>query len=349
MVNAKLTYFNIKTRVMLLVFGMLSLATTKAQNVSVSAEMDSTMIFIGGQIDLRLQMSQPADMQLDFPLMTDTITANVEIVKAGNIDTLNTENQRLLLQQTYTITSFDSGLHYIPPIVFEEAAKKLGHTLQTNNMSLMVVNPFSEVDPQKGITDIKMPRETPFLFAELVKYWPWLLGLILFSGIVTLVAMKYFGRKIPIKIFNKEVPKLPPHETALKELDKLKEEKLWQRDMVKTYYSRLTDTLRRYIEERFEINAMEQTTDETTLALKNIDDVDKKSLNNLNDILSTADLVKFAKHEPLPDENDLSMINAYFFINQTKVDEVKSLEEEKEAMLKKIEEEAENTKSTTVS
>ncbi len=337
MTKTKLTYFNFKYLALLFAVFLLSVGTSTAQNVTVSAQMDSTMIFIGGQIDLKIQMSQPQDVQLNFPLLTDTITKNIEIVRASQIDTLSSDNQRLLLEQTYRITSFDSGLHYVPPIVFEQASEQLGKIVQTNHMSLMVVNPFDEVDPQKGITDIKTPMQTPFHLSELYKYLPWVLGIILFSGIMTLIAMKYFGRNIPVKIFKKEKPKIPPHVTAIEELDKLKAEKLWQRDMVKEYYSKMTDTLRHYVEERFKIHAMEKTTDEIMDAFKTIEGADAKSLDNLNQILRTSDLVKFAKHEPFPDENDLSMINSYFFINQTKIEEIKTLEEEKEAMLKQDE------------
>ncbi len=342
MVNAKLTFFNMKYRLLLAIIGLTAfIQSNNAQNVTVSAEMDSTLIFIGGQIDLRLQMSQPADIQVDFPLLTDTIIKEIEIVKASRLDTLSRENQRLLIQQTYTITSFDSGLHYIPPIVFEEASKKLGQKIETNHLSLMVVNPFEEVDPQKGITDIKMPLNTPFHLSELLKYWPWLLGVIILAGIITLVVMKLTGKKVSANIFKKEEPQLPPHEIAIQELDKIKEEKLWQRHLEKAYYSRVTDTLRRYIEDRYEFSTMEQTSDEILESFKGIEDIDKKSLENLKTILTTADLVKFAKHEPLPDENDLNMINAYFFINQTKRVEIKSLEEEKEAMMQAEEEQNE--------
>ncbi|TRX70321.1 hypothetical protein [Carboxylicivirga sp. M1479] len=324
--------------VSLILFGFQS--NSVAQNVSVSATMDSTVIFIGGQIDLKLQLSQPDGLDLPFPLLTDTITKNIEIVRLSELDTLNRENGRLLIEQNLRITSFDSGLHYVPPIVFEQAGEKINQLVQTEAMALMVINPFEEVDPQKGIMDIKKPISTPFHLSELYKYLPWVLGIILLAGIVTFIILKYMGRDIPVKIFKKEVPVIPAHERALSELDKIKQEKLWQQNRIKEYYSSVTDTLRHYMEERFEIRAMEQTTDEIMDSLKEINFRDVKSSDNLKQILMTADLVKFAKHEPLPDEHDMSMINAYFFVNQTKIEEIKSLEEEKAAMLSKENEEA---------
>ncbi|MCU4176110.1 hypothetical protein [Carboxylicivirga sp. N1Y90] len=327
----------------LLSFGFLLLTLSMtAQNVSVSAKLDSTVTYIGGQMDLKIQMSQPNDIQLAFPTFKDTITKSVEIVRVNPIDTLSTENNRFLLEQRYRITSFDSGLHYIPPIVFEEAGKLLDKTLQTDHMSLMVVNPFEEVDPQKGITDIKQPIDTPFLLSEIQKYFPFVILFIFLVVGTTLAIMKYRGRDIPVNIFKKEEPKIPPHVIALNKLDEIKGEKLWQRSLTKQYYSKLTDALRHYIEERFEVSAMEQTSDEILASFKTIDFSDDKSFENLKQILRTADLVKFAKHEPFPDENDMSMINAYFFINQTKIEEIKSLEEEKQNMLDKEAESADN-------
>ncbi len=110
---------------------------------------------------------------------------------------------------------------------------------------------------------------------------------------------------------------MPAHVRAANELDKLKAEKIWQQGREKEFYSKLTDILRRYIYEREGINAMEMTSGEILNNIRQISDVDSV-YNNLKQILSTADLVKFAKYKPYPDENDLSMVNAYFFVNQTK-------------------------------
>ncbi len=107
-------------------------------------------------------------------------------------------------------------------------------------------------------------------------------------------------------------------------LDRIKEQKLWQHNQVKTYYSEISDTLRVYIEDRFGIQAMEFTTDEILSAFRYRKDlIPDKSFNNLKSILSLADLVKFAKYEPLADDHHLTLMNAYFFVNDTKQEEVK--------------------------
>lgn len=125
--------------------------------------------------------------------------------------------------------------------------------------------------------------------------------------------------------FKKEEPKLPPHEQAIKELDEIKQQKLWQQGRSKEYYTLITDTLRKYIEERFGINAMEMTSGEILELIRKNSEA-QSVYDNLRQILQLADFVKFAKMNPLPDENDLSMMNAYLFVNQTKVEEMQEPE-----------------------
>ena len=114
-------------------------------------------------------------------------------------------------------------------------------------------------------------------------------------------------------------------EQAIKELDEIKQQKLWQQGRSKEYYTLITDTLRKYIEERFGINAMEMTSGEILELIRKNSEA-QSVYDNLRQILQLADFVKFAKMNPLPDENDLSMMNAYLFVNQTKVEEMQEPE-----------------------
>ena len=86
----------------------------------------------------------------------------------------------------------------------------------------------------------------------------------------------------------------------------------------KAYYTELTDVLRTYMEERFGFNAMEMTSSEIIDKLQEIND--KESIKDLMYLFQTADLVKFAKHSPLMNENDMNLVNAVDFINHTKVE-----------------------------
>ena len=105
---------------------------------------------------------------------------------------------------------------------------------------------------------------------------------------------------------------------------------MWQRGLEKQFYTQLTDILREYIDKRFGIDAPEMTSDEIVTAIHRNTDV-TSTTDNLKQILTLADLVKFAKYTPPTEEVDLSLINAYLFVNQTKIEEVKPLLEGEEA------------------
>ena len=110
---------------------------------------------------------------------------------------------------------------------------------------------------------------------------------------------------------------IPPNVIALRALDALQEKHLWQNGKPKQFHTELTDILRNYIEGRFSVPAMEKTSDEILDELYELNESQHSSLNNLHQILSLADLVKFAKYEPLADENQLSFMNAKMFVTQT--------------------------------
>lgn len=173
----------------------------------------------------------------------------------------------------------------------------------------------------KGPIDIKTPYEAPVTFKEIA---PWIFGTILVAGLLFLIWYALRKRKDNQPFFAiPQKPKEPAHVIALRELDRIKEEKIWQQGKTKRYYSELTTVLRQYINDRFDIQAMEQTSEETIAAFKYRRSLmDEKSFENLQRILSNADLVKFAKYEPLPDENNMALVDSYFFVNQTKIVEM---------------------------
>ena len=252
--------------------------------------------------------------------------AGVELLNLSKADSTQIENNRLVIKQDLLITSFDSALYLLPPLKVIDGVD----TVYSNQVALKVSTlPVNAENPEEYF-DIKQVWKPPFVWAD---YLPILLGILL---ILLLAAAAWYGWKrwkeqkslIP---FKKEEPKLPPHEQAIKELDAIREQKLWQQGLSKAYYTQITETLRRYIDGRFGINAMEMTSGEILDLIRQNDEA-KPLYENLRQILSLADFVKFAKMNPLPDENDLSLANAYRFVEQTKPveEEAKPAEESTE-------------------
>lgn len=312
----------INTGVILLFITLFLFASSvNAQRIKATASLDSANILIGDQVKLFLEIDHPKDVNVQFPAVPDTINDLIEVISRSGVDTFELDDENLMKQiQAYTITSFDSGSYRIPPYWFKIDLNGTIDSIPSNGVTLNVYT--MQVDTTKGPTDIKMPYGAPLTLKEVT---PYILGAILIGAIVFFLLYSIKRKKNNKPIFARPAkPKEPAHIVALRELDRIKSEKVWQKGKTKQYYSELTDTLREYIEDRFGIRALEQTTDETIASFrvqKGL--INEKHFSNLTQLLQLADLVKFAKYQPLPDDDNLSLVNAYFFVNDTKKEEQK--------------------------
>jgi hypothetical protein len=300
-----------------------------AQRASAHATIQPTEILIGEHALIDLKVITPKDKVISFPVYENEIIPGIEVIAMLPPDTV-IENNVMTLNFKYVVTSFDSTLYHVPFIpVFDGT-----DTIFSNSFGLKVTSPelsdstLSYLDKiNRGETDsidfkelqineIKAIKKAPFVWTDFLWILWLILGVALLLALIGLIIYLIVNKKKKGYFFTPPVV-LPAHVRAANELDKLKAEKIWQQGREKEFYSKLTDILRRYIYEREGINAMEMTSGEILNNIRQISDVDSV-YNNLKQILSTADLVKFAKYKPYPDENDLSMVNAYFFVNQTK-------------------------------
>ena len=112
-------------------------------------------------------------------------------------------------------------------------------------------------------------------------------------------------------------PRELPHVRAIRELEGLNNKKLWQNDKHKLYYTHLTDIVRTYLEGRYGIGAMEMTSDEIMSAIKDTG-LNVKNIDDLGELLYSADLVKFAKHVPDAETNEKVWYDAFYFVEDTK-------------------------------
>jgi len=304
----------IKIVKLLIVFLCCSYLSTNAfaQGIEIKAAFDTTAILIGDQIHLNIFIDQPQDAKIIIPKLTDSLVSKVEILSSVKTDTNFVGNGRLKLLKRYLITSFDSGVYQVPPIKFAYQSGSVHDTITTIPL-VLVVNTIPIKDPKK-IFDIKKLIAVPYTFSEFLPYILIGLGIILISALIIYIILRLKQKK-PIFFFQKP-PELP-QVIAFRELEKLKNEKLWQQSLVKQYFTKLTDIIRTYIEGRFQVMAMESTTEEIINDLRGIEVITDETLTELKKMLITADLVKFAKGNPLPDENENSWKIAYDFVLKT--------------------------------
>ena len=274
------------------------------------AFVDTNQIRIGEQFHLELNAITYPNTEVLFPVLPDTFN-NFEIVNRSKIDTVPNSNP-LKLRQRFTVTSFDSGFFVMPPFPFlvRNIKNSVADTLSTE--ALLIGIKTISVDTTKEIKDIKPLMEVPYPWQEKL---PFLIGgLLLIVGLIYL-AYKYSKRK-KVVVTVPPKPKIPAHTRALQNLRIIEDQKLWQNGYVKKYHIEVSDTLRAYIEERFDIRALEQTSEET-LKLFRSHQIHETQKEKLKYILQLADMVKFAKVEPIALENQQSILYAYDFVNST--------------------------------
>jgi hypothetical protein len=302
----------------LILFAVLTSAVLKSQ-VEVHAVLDSNTIRIGAQTKLDIYLNYDASIQKNlevvWPEITDTLKKGIEIVNITKIDTtIPNKNKPNFIQQhiQLTVTSFDTGAYYIAPFKFI-INKDTANPLLTGPLHLIVKTVATDTSLTK-IKDIKPPYDEPF-------NWKWYLpygyiGLaILVAIIILIIILKKIKKNKPEEIII-EKPKIPAHIAALETLEKIKQDAIWKDNKTKEYYSSIADTVRLYIEARFNINALELTSDEIIKVFKS-QVVDSESKSKLNQILTLSDFVKFAKQIPIEAEHTLTLNNAFDFVKGT--------------------------------
>lgn len=296
-----------------------------AQKTLIDVAIDSAAILIGEQTTLHLTVTSDNGRSVQIVIPNDTLMAGVEVLNLSKPDSTVIENNRLLIKQDILITSFDSSLYLLPPLKVIDGTD----TVYSNQVALKVTPIPVNADKPEEFNDIKEIWKPPFVLAD---YYPIIYGVLFALFLICVVGyiIQRIRSKKSLIPFKKEEPKLPPYEQAIKELDEIKQQKLWQQGRNKEYYTLITDTLRKYIVDRFGVNAMEMTSGEILDILKGEEGV-KTVYANLKQILQLSDYVKFAKMQPLPDENDQSMKYAYLFVDQTKRVEIPVSDETTEA------------------
>lgn len=277
----------------------------------VNARMDARQIVIGDQARLFLEATHnPAAGRLEWPAIPDTIN-QLEIVEKGKIDTVKnggtvTYRQRLL------VTGFDSGVFHIPPFQFAIIPGGGQPALLLSDSFDLLVQGIA-VDTTKAFKPIK---NIIYVKSTWLDYIWYIVGALLFIGLGIFVAAYFLKNKKNVVPAPRK-PAIPIQDQMLARLAELDARQLWQKNQVKEYYVELTDIVRGYIELRFSTPALELTTDELLYKAKMHRDL-QPYISLLTVILQTADLAKFAKWQPLPQEHFDAMENAKKFIDSSR-------------------------------
>jgi len=291
---------------------LMSISSLAQNDASVHAKIDATQITVGDQARLFIEATHNAKQgQFIWATLPDTFN-KLEIVEKGKIDTTR-QGDLVTYKQRLLITGFDSGTFTIPSFVFTTVSNGgSSTTLQTDSFALTVQTvAVDTTKPFKAIKGIVLVKST------WLDYLLYIIGAIIFI-VLLVVVIGYFmkNKRVPTPVVD-NTPKETLQEKTLRLLNELELQQLWQKGQVKEYYIQLSDILRNYIELRFRTPALELTTDEILETARRHKEM-LKHTELLGNILYTADLAKFAKAQPLPQEHIDTMEQAKQFVATTR-------------------------------
>ena len=283
-------------------------ALSAGEDITARASVSKSDVLVGDWINVRVDITHPRGTTSQM-VLGDTLGGYTVLDRSPL-----TQQADTITAAEVTVARYDSGTSTLPPLMF--LATVPGYTavrsVETNPVMLTVRT--LPVDTARGIKDIKPPLGMPYTLAEILVA----LGIVLLiAAVVVLVYRRWKRRAAAPAPAEVQAPSRPAHLLALEELAILKEKQLWQQGWLKEYYTELTEILRRYLERRYTIMALEETSQEILSAVQDLK-LPPRVVERLENILRRADLVKFAKHRPELDEHDETMVAAREFVDRTR-------------------------------
>ncbi len=303
--------FKINTITYLLILLFFNIYQSVFAKIEVKSSIMNPNITIGQQTVLSLSVE--GGKQIEFPTFDSLQIIDKGIEVLSFKDSLSASGSTSF--RNYIITSFDTTSNHIASLTI----KVDGQFYSTKEINFHVQSVEIDTTSTEAIYDLKEAMLPPFNIEE----WSPLIYIslfLMFTGLLMAYIIIRLKENKPIIRKFKFKPYSPPHKTALKEIISMRNNNLWQSDDVKNYYTRLTETLRKYIQGRYGFKALEMTSVEIIQELQNLND--KEMLNELELLFKTADLVKFAKAKPDIRENDINLSHAEYYIENTKKEEV---------------------------
>lgn len=313
----------------------MQVAVAQSEAPKVSSHISADTIRIGDRVVLTIDVEKDVMQHVEFPVFNfkqegsdEQVNESVEVVNDFAADTVSRDGRREHLRKRYELAIYDEGIYNMGRAQVLYIDKNIVDTIFAEREDRVVVESVKIDSTMTTVRDLKPLKRLKWHVAEHIGYIGIGLGVLaLLAGALFLLVLYLRKRGKRLADLFKPAPPIPAHLVAFDALEKLHDRKLWQSNKHKEYYSALSDILRTYLDGRFEVGAMEMTTDEIVASLRDVD-IEQKQKMELVSVLRDADLVKFAKAMPEADENELAYSKAYYFVENTKPVEVSEADEE---------------------
>ena len=303
-----------------ILFWMFCSGANGANAQVISMALDTNMIALGDQTTLTIAASRnPMNGGGTFiwPAWKDTLSGGLEIIEAQDLDTVAVElpNGEAGIQviQKLKVTHWDSGFHAIAPIEVTWNEE----TLKSNPLSIQVLMP----QPGKSgeIAGHAPLRLTSWSWQERLQQWlPWCLLLLVMIGMGLWVHRKWQQREplAPKEKSSPDLPLEPAHVIALRTLEGIQRDAIWQKGQAKAHHAAASEALRLYLEHRFDFPALERSTAEIKRGINQLP-LRTHEIETLIEVLTFADLVKFAKLTPETADHQRIVSRSIRFVENT--------------------------------
>ncbi len=305
----------IKIIVLIIFVAQLGLAQDSKPLIEVQSAVDTSLITIGDRINYSVSIEHKEGMRVEQP------GAGVNLgqfeIKNYKIIPPYSQDDRVFIKYEYEISVFDTGKFTIPPFpvaYFPTDSTKDYKLIEANPINIYVESVIQDGD--KELKDIKPPVYVPYDYVFAIS---------VAAIIIAILAAGFFAYRFYRKkketgfVFKAPELKRPAHEIALADLDALIAGNLLAERQIKQYYIELSDIIRHYIEGRFFIPALEETSFEILTEIRS-QELNQDLYQLLTDFLGICDLVKFAKHIPSEDEHGTNADQARRFVEETKIE-----------------------------
>lgn len=281
--------------------------------IEVQSAVDTAEIFIGDRVNYSIIISHQENLRVEQP--GEGLHLGAFEIKEYNFSEPVKENGIVTQRFDFTISVYDTGRYTIPafPIAYFPDTTMNYKIIEAAPIDIFVKSVLSGEEAPE-MKDVKPPVEFPFDYMFLYS---------ILAIVAMIVLAAYFGYRAWKKkqekgyIFSAPAKPRPAHEIALEALTDLYSSDLLEKGQSKFFYICLSEILRNYLEGRYYVTAMEETTDEIIRDLAG--HVDDEKRRKLSRILKESDLVKFAKY--IPDSNQTEEIkkNSEQFVHDTKL------------------------------
>jgi len=280
--------------------------------VSVESSVSKSKMTIGDTVRYAITVKHDPKIKIQWP----SLAANLGAFEIRDYHVADAEekNDSIIEQISYVISTFDTGRYEIPPlrIQYQQPPDSTWQALSTQKLEIYVA---SILPSEAGdIRDVKAPLEIPRDWRQIIFIAAIAVTALAIAALIYVWWRRRQGKSL---IPTRQEPPRPAHEVALEALEKLRTSDLLQRGEFKIFYSELSDIIRRYIEGRYFVIALEMTTEQLLDNLHSADVEEPREL--IQTLLEQCDLVKFAKYIPEVVESEGALQLGFEIVEKTKL------------------------------